>query len=373
MKIGIVRQRYVQSGGAEQYLNAVAMALGGRGHEVHLFAHSWRAHASDRIHFHKVPRISTTSFLRALSFALFCQPIVRRAHCDLIFSLERTLRQDVYRAGDGCHREWLAQRARYSSPLKRGAIRVNPLHTTLVALEKRTFSSERTGWVIANSERGREEIRRHYGFPGERIFVIHNGVDVQRFVGSPLRKPDGLVHLLFVGTGFERKGLRFCVEALRELPTNFRLQIVGKGRTSEYQRLASRLGVADRVRFLGFDLEMPAVYAQSDLLVHPAIYEPFANVCLEAMACGLPVVTSAINGASELIENGRNGAVVADPSDTAELVQAVALFADDRRRARASLAARATAEAHPFSDHVDRTLEVLQLACAEKARRRAPI
>lgn len=368
MNIGIIRQRYVRSGGAERYLNVVAQEMASRGHTLHLFAHAWAAEDSDRIRFHRVPRIPMTSALRALSFAVFCDKMVRREACDVVFSLERTLRQDVYRAGDGCHREWLAQRARFVSPLKRAAITLNPLHRALLALEKRTFSPDRTGWVIANSKRGKEEIIRHYRFPAERILVVHNAVDLRRFSPAARDSEHGGRRLVFAGTGFERKGLRFCIEALSRLPACYSLSVVGKGSVKVFQALAARLGVDQRVRFLGYDLDLTVVYAASDLLVHPAVYEPFANVCLEAMACGLPVVTSAINGASEIIEHGGNGAIVANPSDIAELAAAIRLFEDRAKWEDASRAARRTAERQPFNEHIERTLAILEMA--GKARQR---
>jgi UDP-glucose:(heptosyl)LPS alpha-1,3-glucosyltransferase len=369
MRIGLIRQRYVQSGGAERYLHAVAEELVSRGHEIHVFAHTWTPGGTAGLYVHPVRRLKLTSALRALSFAWYCEKVVRQTACDVIFSLERTLRQDVYRAGDGCHREWLIQRARYTSKLKAAAVHLNPLHRTLLGLERRVFSPSRTGWIIANSSRGKDEILRHYPFPPERIVVIRNGVDARRFPDRAQAPGAGEWTLLFVGTGFERKGLRFCVEALARLPSRYRLAVAGKGATGPYEALASRLGVEGRVQFLGFDLDTSRLYPAAHILVHPAIYEPFANVCLEAMACGLPVVTSAANGAAEVIEHGRNGAVVADPADITGLASAIRLFEEPSAWIKASSAARWTAEAHSFDAHIEQTLAVLENACAHRANR----
>src|SRR2546422_7114621 len=138
MKIAVVRQRYVATGGAERYLDGIIRELVARGHELHVFANAWEG-ASSGFKFHRVPMTRLTSFARALTFALSARKRVRREHCDLVFSLERTLEQDVYRAGDGCHREWLRQRAKYLSAFKNAAVGLNPLHWTLLGLERRTF------------------------------------------------------------------------------------------------------------------------------------------------------------------------------------------------------------------------------------------
>jgi UDP-glucose:(heptosyl)LPS alpha-1,3-glucosyltransferase len=94
--------------------------------------------------------------------------------------------------------------------------------------------------------------------------------------------------------------------------------------------------------------------------VHPAIYEPFSNTCLEAMACGLPVVTSRINGASEIVRPGENGNVVEDPADIPALAAAIECFLNPVLRARAGVAARLTAESLPMSLNVEKTLAVIE-------------
>jgi UDP-glucose:(heptosyl)LPS alpha-1,3-glucosyltransferase len=368
MKIGVIRQRYTPIGGAERYLDAVIRELMARGHEVHVFANSWRGD-SDGFTFHHVPMVRASSFLKVLSFALSARKVVRRARCDLVFSLERTLEQDVYRAGDGCHREWLRRRGQFVPPLKKLSIRLNPLHQTLMRIERRTFSPECTGRVIANSHRGKREIVELYGYPAERIDVVHNGVDTRRFTMRKEREPEDRVTLLFVGTGWERKGLGFAIRALAALPEHVRLRVAGKGNLREYQSLAEASGVGRRVEFLGTGEDIVGVYQKADLLVHPAVYEPFANVCLEALACGLPVITSAANGASEIIQQGKNGAVVEHPEQIEALAAAIGPFLDHRRRAEASRAARATAEAHGLEAHITETLRVLTLSLVEKSKR----
>jgi UDP-glucose:(heptosyl)LPS alpha-1,3-glucosyltransferase len=357
MKIGFIRQRYVGFGGAERYLNNVALAVRELGHEVHMFANQWRP--EENLHFHRVPIIRLTSSLRALSFALNARRLVRRESCDVIFSMERTLEQDIYRAGDGCHREWLKRRARYISPLRNAAGGLDPFHRVMLGLEKRTFSPQRTRHIIANSHRGKKEIIEHYGFPAERIDVIHNGVDCQRFQPAPAPRASNEVILLFVGTGFERKGLGFCIGALQHLPASVRLRIAGKGNVERFRSIAREHHVASRVEFLGTEQEMSHVYRDADLLVHPAIYEPFSNACVEALASGLPVITSWGNGASEIIEHGKSGAIVEDPGDTLALAEAIRPFLEPKFRLLASRRARVVAEAHPFSQNVAETLQVL--------------
>jgi UDP-glucose:(heptosyl)LPS alpha-1,3-glucosyltransferase len=229
----------------------------------------------------------------------------------------------------------------------------------LLHLERQTFSPENTRIIIANSHRGKQEIIRHYRFPAARIEVIHNGTDPDRFRPRGPKSGRKLL-LLFVGSGFERKGLGFAIHALSKLPADVELKVAGKGNAAPYLRLAHKLGVEARVHFLGVQSRIEDVYAQGDILVHPAIYEPFSNACLEAMACGLPVVTSRMNGASEIISPGRDGVVVEDPSDAGALAAAINLFCDRKILGEACAHACETAARFSMRQNVERTLLLIQ-------------
>ena len=119
--------------------------------------------------------------------------------------------------------------------------------------------------------------------------------------------------------------------------------------------------MADRIEFLGKDQDMSLLYQKADVLVHPAVYEPFANVCMEAMASGLPVVTSRINGVSEVIEQDNNGSIVEKPEDIEALAAAIRPFLDEKTRRAAGIFARKTAEAHAFGPHITETLRVITM------------
>jgi len=332
MKLALVRQQYTDFGGAERYTAALAEHLLAAGHEVHIFAHEWKtdAAASKSLIFHRVPMLGGLSVCEALSFARNTKKLLRREPFDIIHSFERTIYQDIYRAGDGCHAEWLIQRRKIDPPYKRIINRINPLHLSLLRLEKQIFAPGSYRLIIANSERGKKEIMRHYGVPAEKIRVVYNAVDLERFRPggseadrSTIRSELGIgaadPMLLYVGSGFKRKGVAAAIRALSCLPDNTRLVVVGRERLRPYQRLAARHGLAARVHFTGPVRAVERYYRAADLFVFPTVYEPFSNACLEAMAAGLPVVTSRINGAAEVIREGGNGFLIDDPTDAAEI------------------------------------------------------
>ena len=357
MRIGLICYQYKPSGGAERYLDTLARQFIQMGHQVLLFAHRWRKNDS-QLQFIRIPTLSFASPFRVLSFALGARKAVRRIRPDVVLSLERTIEQDVVRAGGGCHRSWLEERMKYVPWWKRLAIRLDPLHWVLLRLERRMFSPRCTGWVIANSLRVKREISSTYFFPEDRIRVIYNGVDLRHF--RPVEKEEWTpFRIVFVGSGFERKGLRFAVECFARLPKEAQLWIVGKGRIQPYQALAARLGVAHRIRYLGSDLDLRPVFAQAHLLLHPTIYDPFANVCLEALASGLPVVTTRQNGVAENLEQGISGFVVEEAGSVEELAVGVRWFMAPDRWKQASVAARKVAERFPVERNARETLDLL--------------
>jgi len=354
MKIGLVRKTYNPYGGAERYLAQLIDRLSEQGHEIHVFAHHWEANVQVHLRgkeksvvFHRVSSIPSPSFLEALSFAYFSKRLLEEGTFDIIHSFERTLYQDIYRAGDGCHREWLIQRKKMDPWIKRLSHPVNPLHRSLLFLEKRLFQSARLKKIMANSQRGKEDIIRHYGVPPEKIEVIYNGVDLDVFhprnvalYRNPLREelgvdPEAYV-ILFLGSGFWRKGLDSLIASFpkikKEIPQAY-LIVAGKDRTHEYRERAVQLSVENGIRFLGPTQRAKELYAASDLFALPTIYDPFSNACLEAMATGIPVLTTLQNGIAELIRDGENGFLISGPKERRQIGEKIiAHFHSDKKR-----------------------------------------
>jgi UDP-glucose:(heptosyl)LPS alpha-1,3-glucosyltransferase len=333
MKLALVRRGYSPTGGAEAYLKRFAAALASAGHEPALFtdaawpAAEWpfalRAIGGGR---------SPAEFARRLAEA---RP---RDTCDLVFSMERVEACDVYRAGDGVHAAWLERRARYEPRWRSFFRRFSRKHAALCALEKAMFRADGVRLVIANSELVKREILERYDYPAERICVIHNGAPPppapreQAAMREATRREFGLgadeYVLLFAGSGWERKGLRFAIDATNRA-TGCRpiLLVAGHGR----QR---GLPASERVRFLGPVRGLARHLAAADAFILPTIYDPFSNACLEALAAGLPVITTRANGFAEILSEGE-GSVVEQPDDIEALFRAIKQWACAERREEA--------------------------------------
>lgn len=348
MNIALIRQRYTAFGGAERFVARAMQALAGEGARLTLLTREWQEGGEFE------PLVCNPFYIgslwRDLGFASSVCRTLQSHSFDLVQSHERIPCCDVYRAGDGVHREWLRQRCRNLGIPGRAGIRLNPYHYYVMAAEKKLFANPGLKAVICNSYMVKREIRHYFGLPASRLHVIYNGVDASAFhpaLKTQYRQsirlqygiPEDAVLFLLVGSGFERKGVPQLLRAMEMLPDNVYLMVVGKDRKLAAYRKASR-----RVIFTGGQREVTPFYGAADAFVLPTLYDPFPNAALEAMACGLPVITSFKSGAAELLKNGEGG-LVCDALDLRRLVEHMQALAVAERRARMGEAARKTAEA----------------------------
>jgi len=377
MNIALIRKKYTFHGGAEGFSQGLIEQLAREGHEVHIHAISWEGTSPAKgIYFHRVPACTFNSFLRDFTFALSSRRQVLAGNYDIIQSHDKTLYQDIYRAGDGCHIEWLRQRWTRTGISGKVSILCNPYHWLILGLERSIFRKRRYRRIIAISELVKRNIIEHYHVPPEDIVVIYNGVDLERFHpankerfrGEVRRRydiPDSVRVFLFVGSGFERKGVRYLVEAAEMLDSPVTLLIVGKGAGEKFQGIIKK----QRVIFCGPQKQIERYYAAADAFVFPTVYEPFGNVHLEALASGLPVITTRNSGAAEIIDEGKNGFVVQEPEDRAAISGSMKrLLVDDLLHAMGN-EARKTAEKFTMERFVREIMRLYSDIMEEKTAR----
>ncbi len=351
MKLAIVRQRYNAFGGAERFVARSLPALERAGAQVTLITRKEEGWGARRVL--RVDPFYIGNLWRDWSFARAARKAWRREGFDVVQSHERIPGCDVYRAGDGLHRRWLALRKSSAGLFERLGIALNPYHRYVCRAEKRMFEHPRLRAVICNSQMVREEVRRAFRIAPEKLHVVYNGIDLEHFHPRERERLRGAARaelgcsprdtvFLYVGSGFARKGLDAAIEALA-LAANpaFWLVVVGRDRDrARYERKAQ--GVK-KIVFLGGREDVRPLYAGADCFILPSRYDPFPNTVLEALAMGLPVIASTRCGAAEVIEPGVNGWVCEpdDPQGIARLMKA----ADDAvRSAGLGQSARASAE-----------------------------
>jgi UDP-glucose:(heptosyl)LPS alpha-1,3-glucosyltransferase len=356
MKIGLVRRGYSASGGAEAYLFRFADAARAAGHETVLIHGSdWPADAWRHEQVCVAGRTPED----------FADHLAERRESggwDVLFSLERVWACDVYRAGDGVHAAWLERRRQFDPPWKGWLRFLERKHREIIELETALFTGGARR-VIANSQMVKDEIIRHFGTPAEHVHLIRNGVPAMALdagLRDQSRKelgiPAGELVAFFAGSGWARKGLRHAIEGVSVLKMPVTLLVAGKGETRG-------LPASKRVKFLGPlpESRMREMFAAADIFVLPTVYDPFSNACLEALAAGLPVITTSANGFSEIMQPGVDGEVI-PPGDSKAVSRAIAAWADPRKREAARPGLIEKAAAHSVEQNLSRTLDVITAA-----------
>jgi UDP-glucose:(heptosyl)LPS alpha-1,3-glucosyltransferase len=372
-------------GGCATYISDLARRLVADGHEVHLYACRWDAAALPAaLHCHALPRPRGPRFLRPWQFAAACARALPAGGHDVSVGFDKTWGQDVLYPQGGLHaasaaHNLLKYRQAWMRSLAGLARKLDLASWSYRALERRQYRGAHRPLVVVNSQMVREHFRQFLGVAPAELRVVHSAIDPVRFAehDRPRRRLEwrgrwGIgpheVVALFAAINYRLKGLEPLLHALGRLPAArpFRLLVVGSRKTAPFERLARRLGVAQRVRFAGHCADMRNGYFAADFLVHPTFYDPCSLVVLEALACGLPVITSRYNGASELLSPLREGYVIDDPHDHDRLAWCLERLLDPARRSAFAQAARQTAARWTFEQHYRQLLHVFAEAAARK-------
>jgi UDP-glucose:(heptosyl)LPS alpha-1,3-glucosyltransferase len=346
MRLGLVRQRYTPYGGAERFVERAIEALLERGVGVRVYTRSWPPARAGRIE----PVICNPPYFGSLwrdaGFARSVRAALARDRPDIVQTHERIDGCDIFRAGDGVHRAWLAERLRTGDRAERLRIAANPYHRYVLGAEASVFASPSLKAVICISQMVKDDVRRYFAIPDAKLHVIYNAVDPREF-GPGVRRDraatrarlglvDADVAFLLVGSGYARKGVPTALAALARLPARARLVIVGRDKDpGHYEALARRLGVHPRVVFAGPQQDPRTYLGAADVFVLPTLYDPLGNAVLEALACGLPVVTSRRCGAGELVAAYDAGALC-DAVDASAFAAEMEQLLDPGVRARAA-------------------------------------
>ncbi|MCS2151580.1 glycosyltransferase family 4 protein [Scandinavium goeteborgense] len=330
-RLAIVRQKYRPDGGAERFVSRALTALSSQDLELNVITRQWQGEKQDDWNIHICNPQKWGRISRERGFAHAARQLWQAEQFDIVQSHERIPGCDIYRAGDGVHRRWLLQRQRILPNWRGQLLMLDRYHRYVMGAEKAMYQAKELKAVICNAEMVKNEIIEDFGVDAKKIHVIYNSIDSSRFVPAQsvqrlaLREQLGIpgeaVVLCFVGSGFERKGLAAAIKAIAN--TDRYLLVVGQDKAEQhYKALAQSEGCSDRVRFCGMQKETLPFYQAADGLLLPTLYDPFPNVILESMACGLPVITSDTCGGSEFIEQGLNG-FVCDALDISRLKEAV--------------------------------------------------
>jgi UDP-glucose:(heptosyl)LPS alpha-1,3-glucosyltransferase len=387
MRIGLVIDQFdPHRGGAERWTADFAEQLLGRGHEVHVVACNF-APAAVRLPIvaHALGRVRSR-----LQFAAEAEKCLRVLDLDVIHDMGSGWYCDLFMSHDGSRLAQWEHKLRvlpaWLRPIKRQLIRWAPRYREFRALLGRQLA-EPGPLVLALSRAIAADFQGLHGVGVERIRVVHNGVDTAKF--SPdhraayrdefrrkLRVGDQETAFLFVGHDGVRKGLSTAIRALGRLVADghrARLIVVGGRRLKPYVRLARQCRVADQIHFAGAVENPGPYYAAADAFVLPTFYDPCSLSVLEAMAAGLPSITTVANGAAELMTDEVHGLILSDPADEQQLASLMGRLEDPAQREDMGQAARELALDCTFERNCEKILEIYEeIVAAKSGIRRLP-
>jgi UDP-glucose:(heptosyl)LPS alpha-1,3-glucosyltransferase len=319
MKVAIVSFRTFRHGGVERYAYELVNSLADKA-EVHLFTHE----ASDGLHakVHVIPAVGKKDLFSVNSFMAFLKNKIEQESFDLVHTMGPLyLTPDIVTAHI-CQKRLLTDSKKLFGDFSILRKSYWSFRSRIASgFQKRSFNNAKI--VIAVSSMLAGELREEYGihdmrviFPGiSKEFYDSYDREKKKAIREGMKIDKSNFVILFVGGQWERKGLKFLVEAMKHLEQGALLIVVGNGDEEKYRNLAREHGVEDAILFQGFKKDIAEYYLAADVLVLPSLYEPFGYPVLEAMAMGLPAIASRQVGASEIIVEGETGFIIEDVCD----------------------------------------------------------
>jgi UDP-glucose:(heptosyl)LPS alpha-1,3-glucosyltransferase len=333
-------------GGAERYTVDLRAALARRGHDVSLISSETEQPGG------------FTRWGRYRRFVRSVQKRITEQRYGVVHAMLPVPGCDVYHPHAGVA----------AAALEKLNVWFNPRRRAMAGVERALMNDPRGPLVLCLSDYVKRFVRRHYPeLPDDRMARLFNAVDLQRFSPPEHRAESSWVDALIIAQDYERKGLGEAIRAVARVPDQrLRLIVVGKQDPSSYAALAKQLGVDERVVFHPPTSKPEEFYRQADFFVLPTRHDPCSLVVLEALAMGLPVISTVFNGATEVMTDGVHGLILKDPADVDTLARAMQSLCDDGRRREMS---KACAELRPrlaYEHHVGELLAIYERSIARR-------
>ena len=356
-KIAFALEKFSRhAGGAESYTISLATTLIENGLEVHLIGQSWDGDPQEA-HFHEIhiPKF-LPAWIKLLLFAFKHKKIVMKQNCGVVVGFGNTIYMNVYQSHGGVH-QFSTARMVYAEKniikrfVKRILILLSMKQWVRAWIESAPFRMNPRPKIVAISQMIKKDMESFFHTNPDEIEVIYNGVDTKRHnlslrqqIRGPLRGPwcasENDVVFLFVAYDLKKKGMEPLVEAAAKLKMtgadNFKIIVAGGSPYRSLLKLIERFDLKNNVIFVGRVKSIDDFYANSDVFVLPTYSDACSLVVIEAMASGLPAITTTVNGAAGIITDGTNGYIIPHPADSSDLADKMYLLLDNGRRQRMS-------------------------------------
>ena len=375
-RIAIMLPRFSRYGGVEQFGYCLAETLAQRGHMVDFICNRQNAPAPAGVRVRKVRRIGLFKICKVISFALLAEKERQRGNYDCVIGLGKTLRQDILRVGGGPTPKYWQCMENAHQGLRRLGLKLRhtfyPHHRLDYWLEKKRYHQDVR--IVAVSHMMRDYVAECFDL--ERIDIIYNKPDLTRFRPPTAEEREAarsrwhiappVLGIGHAGTNYAIKGTAHLLRALALLPEQYHLYVAGGRKHAALDSLAAALGVGERVHFLGRVDDMPAFLQAMDLFALPTFFDPCSNAVVEALAAGLPTLSSMYNGSSYFLPDEY---VVRDPRDARQMADILLKLGEAAEQNKKSGARRAfvwpedlPAGVEAFADYVEAYLQERQPA-----------
>lgn len=379
-KIAFALEKFSRyAGGAESYVVSLSTTLIDNGWDVHFFGETWDGEPK-QANFHRIniPKTLPTWF-KLLLFAWKHKKMIRQQYFDVVMGFGNTIYMNVYQSHGGVHqfstaRKVYAEQSILRRIIKRIFIILSIKYWTRAWIEAAAFRINPRPKIIAIADMIKKDMESFFHTNPNEIKIVYNGVDTKKYNHSSLQQIRGNLRkqwgvkendtiFLFVSYDLKKKGIEPLVEAAGKLKTigkgNFKIIIVGGQPYRLLERLIERLNLKETVIFTGRAKSTEEYYANSDVFVLPTYYDACSLVVIEAMASGLPSITTVYNGAAGLICDGINGYVISHPPDAAELADKMCLLMDKRRSKKMSTEAALTGQKYSAERNHKEIIEII--------------
>ena len=379
-KIAFAMEKFSHyAGGAESYAVSLATSLIEKRWEVHLFGETWDGEPEAAV-FHKItiPKY-LPAWLKMVLFALNHKRAVKNQDFDVIMGFGNTLYMNVYQSHGGVHwlstkRKVYSEKSKIKRTIKRLIIILSLKQWVRAWIESAPFRLDPRPRIVAISQMIKEDMESFFRVKGAEIKVVYNGVDISRYnqdlrhkLKGPLRKQlrikEDAVVFLFISYDLKKKGIEPLVEAVSQLKkmgnANFKVMVIGGLPCRALSKQVRALNIEDNILFTGPVRSTEEYYANSDVFVLPTYYDACSLVVIEAMASGLPSITTTSNGAAGIITDGKDGYIIPYPPGSQELAKKMQLLLDYEKRQEMSREALHTGQSYSAKKNHQEMMRIL--------------
>ncbi len=321
MKLALCLFKYFPYSGLSRDFMRILEEARNRGHKTQVFVSQWQGPRPEDVPITEIPAHRWMNHAQNASFYRQLKKHLKEQRFDAVIGFNKMPDMDIYYGADFCY---IGRAVPRYSPL----YRLTPRFHHFFNFERAVFSTQKSTLILSLSEREKGVYQQFYGTPENRFHILpptldskrripSNPEDIRRRMRSDFGVSDNEHLLLFVGSGFKTKGLDRAIRALASLPPelhgNSQLLVVGQDNPAYYQRLARKLKVDQKTRFLGGRSDIPEILMAGDLLLHPAYSENTGTILLESLTAGLPVLTTDVCGYAPHITWANAGKVLRSP------------------------------------------------------------